>query len=134
MAHVEGEAHKEEGGEGEGAGSGEVRKGTATCALGLGAPGENEGANGEQGEGSEVDWIADHEIGGGDKLIFNALQLEAENRVHRYVGRACRRREGEQDARAAAARENMRCGRPHLRRPLRLGVHLRRSLRLGVHY
>ena len=36
------------------------------------------------------------------------LQLEAENGVHRYVGRARRRREGEQDARTAAARENAR--------------------------
>ena len=43
--------------------------GLATLALDRGAPGEGKG---------------------GDELVFDALQLEAENGVHRYVGRARR--------------------------------------------
>lgn len=87
MAHVEGEAHEEDRDESEDAGDGKECWGLATLALDRGAPGEGKG---------------------GDELVFDALQLEAENGVHRYVGRARRRREGEQDTRPATTRENAR--------------------------
>ncbi len=73
--------------ESEDAGDGKECWGLATLALDRGAPGEGKG---------------------GDELVFDALQLEAENGVHRYVGRARRRREGEQDTRPATTRENAR--------------------------
>ena len=84
---------------------------STTCALGLGAPGEGEGGDGEQGEGCEVGRIAGHEVGGGDELVFDALKLEAENGVHDDIGRPGRRREGEQDARAAATGIEVRHGK-----------------------
>ena len=87
VAHVEGEAHEEDRDESEDAGDGKECWGLATLALDRGAPGEGKG---------------------GDELVFDALQLEAENGVHRYVGRARRRREGEQDTRPATTRENAR--------------------------
>lgn len=108
MAHVEGEAHEEDRDESEDADDGEGRWGLVTLALDRGAPGEGKGGSGEHGEDRKIDRIAGHEVSGGDELVFDALQLEAENGVHRYVGRARRRREGEQDARTATTRENAR--------------------------